>query len=194
MWRFVGGKSPNSFTNQTEQENYGKVEMKCDLEVSGNTNFLGSSGNFEGGQINLRYPRGIDSTQKDQDKRGWVDMYYDYNKIYTQYRCGQVRIGHKGRVGIAVSEVGHHTIYGHTYLWDSLNNSVIVMGNPGDDRDGNLVIRHSPTKTTYQNNLLCLNVEGQLKVKCLQRQRSNTLCVSLKTEVICKFLLASPSL
>ena len=35
MWRFVGGKSPNSFTNQTEQENYGKVEMKCELEVSG---------------------------------------------------------------------------------------------------------------------------------------------------------------
>ena len=122
-------------------------------------NFLGSSGNFEGGQINLRYPRGIDSTQTNQNKRAWVDMYYDYNKIYTQYRCGQLRLGHNGYAGLMISEVGHHTMDGHLYLWDGLNNSVINQGKPSDNRDANLVIRHLPTKTTYQDNFRLENVK-----------------------------------
>ena len=35
VWRFLGGKTPNTFTNQTEQEKNGKVEIKGELETTG---------------------------------------------------------------------------------------------------------------------------------------------------------------
>lgn len=118
--------------------------------------------NFEGGELQMMYPYNIDTTQS---KFAWVDMYYDYNKIYTQYKCGQLRLGHNGYVGLSISEVGHHTMDGHLYLWDGLNNSVIMQNKPGDTRNSNLVIRHAPSKTTYQDNFRLQKNNGNLGIR-----------------------------
>lgn len=118
--------------------------------------------NFEGGELQMHYPYNIDTKQ---EKFAWVDMYYDYNKIYTQYRCGQLRLGHNGYAGLMISEVGHHTMDGHLYLWDGLNNSVIMQNKPGDTRNSNLVIRHAPSKTTYQDNFRLQKNNGNLGIR-----------------------------
>ena len=118
--------------------------------------------NFEGGELRMHYPYNIDSMQSDF---AWVDMYYDYNKVYTQYRTGQLRLGHNGRAGLMISAVGHHTMDGHLYLWDGLNNSVIMQNKPGDTRNSNLVIRHAPSKTTYQDNLRLQKNNGNLGIR-----------------------------
>lgn len=118
--------------------------------------------NFEGGELRMHYPYNIDTKQ---EKFAWVDMYYDYNKIYTQYRCGQLRLGHNGYAGLMISEVGHHTMDGHLYLWDGLNNSVIMQNKPGDTRNSNLVIRHAPSKTTYQDNFRLQKNNGNLGIR-----------------------------
>lgn len=143
---------------QNKQDDTRRLSLRpARINIAGHANT-----NFEGGELRMHYPYNRDTKQ---EKFAWVDMYYDYNKVYTQYRCGQLRLGHNGYAGLMISEVGHHTMDGHLYLWDGLNNSVIMQNKPGDTRNSNLVIRHALSKTTYQDNFRLQKNNGNLGIR-----------------------------
>jgi len=131
------------------------------IEIAGHA---GKSSKTEGAQINLKYPYDIDTKQT---KYAFVDMYYDGGPYLTNYKSGKLRLGFEpiSYVGLSISDNGHHTMDGHLYLWDGLNNSVIVQGKAGDSRNQNLVIRHSPTKSTYQDNFRLQRNNGNLGIR-----------------------------
>ena len=139
----------------------------------------GTSASLEGGQINLMHGH---SLQTSSNPTTSIDSYYDKNKVYGQYQTEYFRVFDRlsGNVKIGLGKNNIHFLHGHLTLYDGNNAAVFNHGKPGGHGSNgypDLLFRHFPSKTTYQDQA-AIRKNGDFEVRGNFRANRNWLTAS----------------